>query len=630
MSPTFDTTELGFSSRVPEAPVKENASAERSLITQLPTTHFAAALVSAESLRSIEVIKLSVFPSLPVSQWVTVRTPELLKSEPSWGVLVAPPLALLREAPVTISTLRDETPEASTLVAEDSSLNLLLQTTVPEFRTEALSQPETSPRLAPAADASLAPIPSQPPVSVLDTKPTLIVAASATTVLAVEVAPSEFKKARDEPAGKSISKSEPMTLVISLRNQRLNVYRGTTRVASSKVSSGMPGYDTKVGVFSILEKQRYHHSNLYEGAPMPWMQRLTRSGTALHAGVVPGYPASHGCIRLPFSFAPKLFQMTAVGENVVVARDELVPKLIDHPKLFQPSLAPPMMAKASLASFQFGSLDNTPSSPLRILVTRRTQRDRVIAVQYLLSSLGYLTPQNFTGRLGTATADAIKAFQGANGMPETGLFADDLVKKIYAVTGEEEPPEGHLYVRQDLYRLFDAPVALRNPELALGTHVFTAMPFVPGHTKARWLAISLEGKDSAAVLGRIEIPDDLRQEISDRLTPGSSFIIADTSDDTAILPEGDDFLVRAKDAPTKAEAPEPKSADAKLAKAAKVKVKQPKTAQAERVKAKPPQTVQVIRKYRTAQRGWNERNWERRNFYYRPQRLRRPWLFSRW
>ncbi len=72
----------------------------------------------------------------------------------------------------------------------------------------------------------------------------------------------------------------------------------------------MPGHATKAGVFSILEKQRYHHSNIYSGAPMPWMNRITWSGTALHAGVVPGYPASHGCIRLPFSFAPKLFQMT--------------------------------------------------------------------------------------------------------------------------------------------------------------------------------------------------------------------------------------------------------------------------------------------------------------------------------
>ena len=70
----------------------------------------------------------------------------------------------------------------------------------------------------------------------------------------------------------------------------------------------MRGYATKAGVFSILEKQRIHHSNIYSGAPMPWMNRITWSGTALHAGVVPGYPASHGCIRLPFSFAPKLFK----------------------------------------------------------------------------------------------------------------------------------------------------------------------------------------------------------------------------------------------------------------------------------------------------------------------------------
>jgi len=98
----------------------------------------------------------------------------------------------------------------------------------------------------------------------------------------------------------------------------------------------MPGHETRAGVFNILEKRRYHRSNLYSGAPMPWMQRLTRSGTALHAGVVPGHPASHGCIRLPFSFAPKLFEMTAVGENVVVAGPRLVPELIENPKLFQP------------------------------------------------------------------------------------------------------------------------------------------------------------------------------------------------------------------------------------------------------------------------------------------------------
>ena len=125
--------------------------------------------------------------------------------------------------------------------------------------------------------------------------------------------------------------------MVSLREQKLDVYRGTGLVISSKVSSGKRGYDTKAGVFSILEKQRYHHSNLFSGAPMPWMQRLTWSGTALHAGIVPGYPASHGCVRLPFSFAPKLFQITTLGENVVVTGDRVAPQLIKHENLFQPA-----------------------------------------------------------------------------------------------------------------------------------------------------------------------------------------------------------------------------------------------------------------------------------------------------
>ena len=137
------------------------------------------------------------------------------------------------------------------------------------------------------------------------------------------------------PATAAVNVPEPMMLVVSLDAQKLDIYRGISRVASAKISSGMPGYDTKMGVFSILEKKRRHHSNLYSGAPMPFMQRLTRSGTALHAGAIPGYPASHGCVRLPYSFAPKLFEMTSVGQTVVVTRRRPVPKPIEHPNLFQ-------------------------------------------------------------------------------------------------------------------------------------------------------------------------------------------------------------------------------------------------------------------------------------------------------
>ena len=162
------------------------------------------------------------------------------------------------------------------------------------------------------------------------------------SLLVALAAPAEAKKNAKQPEKLAEvitdpDNGEPLTLVVSLRDQQLDIYRGLTLIVKSKVSSGTATYPTKTGVFSILEKQRYHHSNMYSAAPMPWMQRLTWSGTALHAGVVPGYPASHGCIRLPFSFAPKLFQITTGGENVIVTGDRPVPKLVESPALFQPS-----------------------------------------------------------------------------------------------------------------------------------------------------------------------------------------------------------------------------------------------------------------------------------------------------
>ena len=153
-----------------------------------------------------------------------------------------------------------------------------------------------------------------------------------------------------DPGLLATAENEPLLLVVSLRDQHIDIFRGADLVTSAKISSGKRGYDTRTGVFSILEKKRYHHSNLYSGAPMPWMQRLTRSGTALHAGVIPGYPASHGCIRLPYSFAPKLFAMTKVGGNVVVASDRITPKPIQHANLFQPESRPTPLLVASIGS----------------------------------------------------------------------------------------------------------------------------------------------------------------------------------------------------------------------------------------------------------------------------------------
>ena len=128
----------------------------------------------------------------------------------------------------------------------------------------------------------------------------------------------------------------PMLLLVSLRKQRVRAFDVTGELNSSRISSGRSGFDTPTGVFSILEKKEYHESNIYDSAPMPFMQRLTWSGIALHAGVVPGYPASHGCIRLPASFATSLFRITNVGTRVIVTQDETDPIPFDHKNLFKP------------------------------------------------------------------------------------------------------------------------------------------------------------------------------------------------------------------------------------------------------------------------------------------------------
>jgi peptidoglycan hydrolase-like protein with peptidoglycan-binding domain len=207
------------------------------------------------------------------------------------------------------------------------------------------------------------------------------------------------------------------------------------------------------------------------------------------------------------------------------------------------------MAGANAMAIQAAEPRST--APLRILVTRRTQRDRIIGVQQILSNMGYLMPQDFDGTLGKTTASAIKDFQKENGLPETGAFTDELVAKVYAVAGKGEPPAGHLFVRQEFGSVFDAPVSFKDPETPLGTHLFTAMNFAPGDTKTQWMAISLQGDAAGGALDRLEIPNGLRQKISERLTPGSSLIIGDTAINSATLPKGADFLVWAKDTPSK-------------------------------------------------------------------------------
>ena len=123
----------------------------------------------------------------------------------------------------------------------------------------------------------------------------------------------------------------PVAIVVSLPDQRVYVYRNGVRIAVSTCSTGKPGHSTPTGVFTILEKDKHHRSSTYNNAPMPNMNRLTWSGVALHAGQLPGYPASHGCVRLPLDFSAKLFTVTQIGTPVIIANAATFPTTVVHP-----------------------------------------------------------------------------------------------------------------------------------------------------------------------------------------------------------------------------------------------------------------------------------------------------------
>ena len=132
----------------------------------------------------------------------------------------------------------------------------------------------------------------------------------------------------------------PLFVVVALGEQQLTVYNHDGVVTRSQISSGMPGHETPRGIFTILARELMHHSNLYSNAPMPFMQRVTWSGVAMHTGVVPGHPASHGCVRLPASFAPKIWGLTKIGERVIISHENVQPEPISHSWLPVPKMTP--------------------------------------------------------------------------------------------------------------------------------------------------------------------------------------------------------------------------------------------------------------------------------------------------
>lgn len=173
----------------------------------------------------------------------------------------------------------------------------------------------------------------------------------------------------------------PMLLIVNVATQRAVLFRNGVPIGASTVSTGRPGHATPTGVFTVLQKQVEHYSSLYDSAPMPYMQRLTWQGVALHAGNLPGYPASHGCIRLPAAFAKLLYGETKVGMTVVITHEQTTPRVVPAPAIVAQGAEP-----SDVNSSFLWEPARAPDGPVSIVVSAADRRAIVLRNGVLIGS----------------------------------------------------------------------------------------------------------------------------------------------------------------------------------------------------------------------------------------------------
>lgn len=189
----------------------------------------------------------------------------------------------------------------------------------------------------------------------------------------------------------------PLVIVISIDRQKVTIYDSKGVFAEAPVSTGMKGHSTPMGVFSVIQKHKFHHSNIYSGAPMPYMQRITWSGVAMHAGVLPGYPASHGCIRMPMAFAVKMWNWTKMGARVIVSPGQMTPHNFSHPMLASLRVPPQPAATLEPATSVGDKADKgAPETKVTEAKPVETKTASAEGVRELRSSVGHTVMTDVT------------------------------------------------------------------------------------------------------------------------------------------------------------------------------------------------------------------------------------------
>ncbi len=414
----------------------------------------------------------------------------------------------------------------------------------------------------------------------------VIVTLAAIAALTALPAGAETRKARlasPTEAAAPRHAGEPIMAIVSIKSQQVTFYDGDGWILRAPVSTGTRGRETPAGVFAVLEKDVDHHSSLYDDASMPHMQRLTWNGIALHGGPLPGYAASHGCVRMPFGFAEKLFDKTRIGMRVIIAPGDAAPAEFSHAALFRPNAeavaAAPARAEklAREAAEAARAADETKKAAassaretaslaaslrkLEMLKTRaaaelayaekalaaaKTDQAKAHAEDLRLKAAAKAAEART--QLDTARANAKSKLEADAGAKDAAKAAAkrkaDTAKAAIEAKLALEPVSVYisratqkLYVRRNTHKpwadggeVFDStievPVTIRDPDKPIGTHVFTAM--AKSDAGLRWTVVTIDnGDDAKAALDRIAIPQDVLNRIAPTALPRSSIVVSD-------------------------------------------------------------------------------------------------------
>jgi hypothetical protein len=362
---------------------------------------------------------------------------------------------------------------------------------------------------------------------------------------------------------------EPIMAIVSIKSQKVTIYDADGWVLRAPVSTGTAGRETPPGVFSVVQKDKDHRSSLYDDAWMPHMLRITWNGIALHGGPLPGYAASHGCVRMPFGFAEKLFDKVRIGTRVVISPSDAEPVEFSHPALFvpksaavaaAPSRAETLAREADEASKLAQQTKNAAAlavkeaAPLTAalrklelaLAAAKTDQAKARAEDQKQKAAAKV--EELQTRLDAAKANAKSKLDAAAAAQDAAKAAEtkqaDVAKAASEAKLALEPVSifisratQKLYVRRNTHKrlpdggeLFDAtievPVTIRDPDKPIGTHVFTAMARTD--RGLRWTAVTIDSGDVAkAALDRITLPHDVLDRIALTALPRSSIVISD-------------------------------------------------------------------------------------------------------